>query len=98
MDKADAVARVQDFLNKYAPKEMKSTIYLWGDDSTRVAEVSFSNDKAGCAYMQADLPWGLAVCAQTERCLVAVMDVWTDEGEVEEEFQRLGWLLASKDK
>jgi hypothetical protein len=63
----------------------------------RVAEVSFSNASGGCSYMQVDVPWGIAVCAQTERVLLALVEGW-DEDEIEEEYWRLEQCFAVQEK
>jgi hypothetical protein len=93
-----ATSKVETFLNRFAPQGMKSKVHRWGDSTPLVSEVSFSDNRAGCAYMQSDLPWGLAVCAQVERCVVAVSEGWENEDDGKEEFQRLEWLLTTKDK
>lgn len=111
----DAIHHVERWLNENHA-EAGYTWRIWdyhGRDETRlsdrpwvgvrVAEVSMSDGRSGAAYMQSDLPWGLAVCAQVERCILALIEGWnqgatvvTDSGEpfvigdgTDEEF----WLL-----
>ena len=62
----------------------------------RVSEVSFSKANGGCSFMQVDVPHGLAVCAATERVLLALVEEWEEE-EIEDEFWRLQELLKPKD-
>jgi hypothetical protein len=61
----------------------------------RVAEVDFHTKDAGGSYMQVDAPIGLAICAQVERCILALIEGWNEEEprtggyETDEEFDRL---------
>ncbi len=91
MTYTNAIAQVEKFLTKYADKDTSVRIYKWPDSTVgiRVAEVSFFTDNAGASYMQSDLPYGLAVCAQVERYIIALVEE-TDE---EEELSRLAYLL-----
>ena len=62
----------------------------------RVSEVSFSSWNVdgtghGCSFMACD-PDGLAVCAQVERYIVALINSWRPE-EIAEELDRLNFLL-----
>lgn len=57
----------------------------------RVAEVAFHKPRSGASYMQVDVPWGIAVCAQVERCLLALIEGW--DNETAEEFERLAFLF-----
>jgi len=63
----------------------------------RVAEVSFHDERGGGSYMQVDAPWGIAVCGQVERCILALIEAWNDSAapsfETDEEFERLRDLL-----
>lgn len=51
----------------------------------RVTEVSISNGTSGGSYMQVDLPWGLAYCAQVERCILALVEGWNQGAEYVDE-------------
>jgi hypothetical protein len=69
----------------------------------RVAEVDCHNKSGGGSYMQVDMPWGVAMCGQVERCILALVenwnrDVYTDDageswGETDNEFWRLKHLF-----
>ncbi len=71
----------------------------------RVSEVDFSNSRGGGSYMQTEAPWGIAVCGQVERCILALIEGWNDEtnsytaddgeeyGETDAEFLRLDELF-----
>jgi hypothetical protein len=69
-----------------------------------VAEVDFHNESGGSSYMQVDAPWGIAVCAQVERCILALVEAWnqhlehTGSYETDEEFERLRFLLTDADQ
>jgi hypothetical protein len=100
-----AIAEVEQFLRQYAPPGMAAKVYPYteNEDEHRqrpwcgvlVAEVSFFGDRSGCSFMQVDLPHGLAMCAQVERCLLAVLEDWDADGgtDGQEEFERLAYLL-----
>jgi hypothetical protein len=78
----------------------------------RVAEVDFHNEAGGTSFMQTIQPWGIAVCGQVERCILALVEGWNsdakwvvegDEGywqasETDEEFWRLGHLFEEMSK
>ena len=68
----------------------------------RVAEVSFHvPGRGGGSYMQVDAPWGIAVCGQVERCILALVEGWNSQvdtlgegyAETDDEFWRLGHLF-----
>lgn len=70
----------------------------------RVAEVDFFIPKrGGGTYMQGEVPWGLAVCAQVERCILALVEGWNRDAHIPSEgepwyetddcFWRLGELF-----
>lgn len=48
----------------------------------RVSEVDFSNKRGGGSYMQTEPPWGIAVCGQVERCILALIEGWNRESEI----------------
>jgi hypothetical protein len=66
----------------------------------RVVEVDFHTKNAGASYVQVEAPIGLAVCAQVERCLLALIEGWNAETEqsanheTDEEFDRLRSVFA----
>jgi hypothetical protein len=66
----------------------------------RVAEVDFHHEHGGASFMQVDSPWGIAVCGQVERCILALIEAWnrdvgqTGSYETDEEFERLRYLFA----
>ena len=101
-----ALAYVTKHLQKFALNGAKAHVYDFADGNVRnikrrpfagirVAEVSFATAMAGCSFMSSDLD-GLTVCAQTERCLLGLCEGWSQE-EVDEEFDRLDYLLRLKD-
>ncbi len=72
----------------------------------RVSEVSIASPAGGASYMQVDQPWGIAICAQVERCILALVEGWNRDAEyvpedggympladTDEEFWRLSGLL-----
>lgn len=86
---------VEGHLLRHAPTGLSPKIYTYNDEVNKrplagciVSEVSFISNSGGCSYMQVDLPWGLAVCAQVERCILAIAEGWEKE-EIDEEFARL---------
>jgi hypothetical protein len=79
MHTAEAVAHAELILTRHARITMKrsdvaASLTLWSVESIRVAEVDVHtlDNRAGSAYMQSDLPYGLAACASVERWLVAL--------------------------
>jgi hypothetical protein len=78
----------------------------------RVAEVSFHTKGGGSSFMQVDMPWGVAVCGQVERCILALVEgwnrnaKWVEEGDsgyfdmddTDAEFWRLGHLFEEANK
>lgn len=48
----------------------------------RISEIGVSGPtatgSAGASWMQGELPWGLAFCAQAERCILALIECWND--------------------
>lgn len=49
----------------------------------RVAEVSFHiPGRGGGSYMQVDAPWGIAVCGQVERCILALIENWNEDAQI----------------
>lgn len=108
-DYRQAIVQVEHFLQQFAPKGTTPKIYdYFGGESAereqhpwcgvRVAEVSFVSNRSGCAFMQTDLPHGLAVCAQVERCILAILEGWdmTEGGDGHEEFWRLSTLFKGE--
>lgn len=96
-----ALELVQHILDKWAAEKQpeargKMHVLLWGltDAGPRVAEVGWTSDdrRSGWTFMQGDVPWGLAVCAQVERVLITEMYL-EDSDETENEVGRLLWLL-----
>lgn len=67
----------------------------------RVAEVSTwlpnqTGGGAGASWMQTEAPDGTAVCAQAERCVIALVEDWdaaVQDGEIQEEFWRLAFAM-----
>lgn len=51
----------------------------------RVSEVSVAGPRGGGSYMQIDLPWSLAFCAQVERCILALVEGWNQGAEYVDE-------------
>src|SRR4051812_8823643 len=74
----------------------------------RVSEVGYSNKSGGGSYMQVDMPWGIAVCGQVERCILALVEGWNKDshvdsqgeeyGETDDEFWRLSHLFEEASK
>lgn len=71
-------------------------IVRWSDGpwGVRIAEVGYSINEgdgkaSGFTFMQSDLPYGLAVCAQVERLLVTMLAENADDDEVARETDRL---------
>ena len=103
----DAVLAVEGHLLKYAPAGLSPKVYTYNELDKRrkshkrpwagvlVAEVSFFNEQCGCSYMQVDFPYGMAVCAQTERAILAFIEEWPKD-ELDEELSRLSFCLTSK--
>jgi len=66
----------------------------------RVAEVDFHTEDAGASYMQVEVPIALAICAQAERCILALVEGWNKEArrtgsyDTDEEFERLRSVFA----
>jgi hypothetical protein len=83
----EATAKVRDHLTLRLSDEERArgiltSIYLWPprpQAGVRVAEVAFSNERGGAAFMQSDIPYGMAVCAATERAILAHLEGWDDE-------------------
>jgi hypothetical protein len=102
----EAVAKVEEFLQQFCKGDLKAKVYDYlgrGDTlkerpfvGVRVAEVSFFNDRGGCSFMQSDVPEGLAMCAQVERCILATIEDWDADGngDGEEECERLRYLMT----
>jgi hypothetical protein len=98
----EAVTAVEGYLLRHAPKGMTPKIYTYRELDARqrpfagciVAEVAFDNDRGGCSFMQVDVPWGIAVCGQTERCILAFVEDWPKD-ELDEELQRLSYCFTS---
>lgn len=72
------------------------SIELWRVDDVipnhcLVSEVNWHDARGGSTYMQSDLPYGLAVCAQVERWMVALM--YGDAHLIAEERATLNALL-----
>jgi hypothetical protein len=74
----------------------------------RVSEVDVNGPTehgyAGSAWMQVEAPWGIAMCGLVERCLLALVEGWSEEPyhygddgepyyEIDEEFWRLADLI-----
>ena|SRR5579864_1736438 len=105
----EAVASVEGYLLRHAPKGMTPTIYTYQELTRQqkaprrpwagvmVSEVSFHSDLAGCSFMQVDVPWGIAVCGQTERCILAFIENWPEE-EKQEELDRLSYCFQEDKK
>jgi hypothetical protein len=86
-----AVAAVEGYLLRYAPEGMTPKIYIYNDAKmlrkwagVMVAEVSFSSALGVASFMRVDVPWGIAVCGQTERAILAFIEEWPDEDKQEE--------------
>lgn len=98
MSRDRAIAHVERILTRWGrftgnPSDAVCSIETWSTHvAPLVAEVDWHNKRGGASYMQVDLPLGLAVCAQVERWLVALMEGWPDI--VIEERRRLAYLLA----
>lgn len=66
----------------------------------RVVEVDFHNEYAGGTYTQVEAPFGIAICGQAERCILALIEGWNAKSEqsgnyeTDEEFERLRGLFA----
>lgn len=90
----EATERIRKVLQEYAPEGFTATILAWDlpEAGLRVAEVDWSDGKAGAAFMQSDLPHGLAVCAQTERAIITAAFM-NDEDETEREIDLLRFLV-----
>jgi hypothetical protein len=104
----DAIKRTEQFLVYLANPGVVATIYDWleGDRNeislkkrpfvgVRVAEVCFSSGRGASTFMQSDMPWGIAVCGQAERCILSLIEDWDEEmpGEINSEFERLAFLI-----
>lgn len=90
-----AIEKVKAYIYQKCIKEPGYVvdIHIWPLNEwigIRVAEVSISNDTSGASWMQSDIPHGLAVCAQTERVLLAYV---TDSDDPDSELLSLGELL-----
>lgn len=105
---AQAKLKVQAVERGYKP-HVEVSILLWGETGfgPRVAEVGFTTKHkpddladggmSGGVYMQCDAPHGIAVCAQAERYLIALMlgpdaEGWPPDN-IEEEWERLTTLI-----
>ena len=74
----------------------------------RVSEVDVSCPTGGGSYMQVDMPWGVAVCGQVERCILALVEGWNQNPyipsagdpwyDTDDEFWRLTNLLEEAEK
>lgn len=97
IDRAAAVTEVEESLREWdreIPPGWTVELVQWNVESVRIAEVSYASpdNKAGASFMQSDLPWGLAVCAQAERCVLARMYDWSAD-EIANEDGTLHWLV-----
>lgn len=97
-----AVQRIVKVLQEQeTPPGFTVSLVTWSlpEAGFRVAEVDWVRDdrKAGASFMQSDLPYGLAVCAQAERAIItaAFMD---DEDETQTEIDRLLYLIRDAAK
>lgn len=103
---ASAVASVEGYLLRHAPIGLTPKIYTyrtlakhatkWTPAGCMVAEVSFTNERGGVSFMQVDVPWGIAVCGQAERCILAFTEKWPKE-ELNEELERLSYCFTSSE-
>lgn len=97
-----ALSRVTQYIQQHpaTPPGFTVSITTWDlpDAGLRVAEVDWvsADRRAGATFMQRDLPFGLAVCAQVERCVITVALLGDDEDEVESEFASLNFLLSDQ--
>lgn len=82
---------------KVASRERKKRPWV----GVRVSEVSIVTRPAeggglwGSSYMQSDFPFGMAFCAEVEKCIIALIEDWNDgaQQETDEEFERLKWII-----
>ena len=105
MKLAKAIAAVEGYMLRHAPSGTTPKIYAYNETEGKtkhrkwagvmVAEVDFVDSSGGCSFMQVAVPWGIAVCGQVERCLLAIMENWSEE-ERSEEFERLSWCLKGE--
>lgn len=101
---SEAIKHVESFIltATNSKSDTKCSVYTYQNDERKrewagvlVDEVSVYNERGGYSWMQSDLPHGLAVCAQVERCLLALIEDWgfgVDEDGAEE-FDKLKSLL-----
>ncbi len=93
--------KIYDYLNRN-PRGLAERPWV----GVRVSEVAVSNNTSGGCYMQVDAPWGIAICGQIERCVLALIENWNqdaeyvdkdggyvDGAETDEEFWRLAHLV-----
>lgn len=104
----EAIQHVQDMLKEAFDalghdSDGEVTIVRWldGDWGLRIAEVGWSHMNGdgtghGFAFMQSDLPHGLAVCAQTERLLITMIAPEADMDEQKREAERLLSLVMEE--
>lgn len=94
-DRAQGYAwKIHDYLDRN-PQGLAKRPWV----GVRVAEVSVSCPTGGGSYMQVDAPWGIAICAQVERCILALIEGWNRDAEhgymdeTDEEFWRLSSII-----
>jgi len=93
---SEAVALVEEEIKEFLvahaghARDGEVTIVTWSEGfwGLRVAEVSWWQQMdiggGGWSYMQTSLPEGLAVCAQVERLIIAIVALVVQAGEQEE--------------
>jgi hypothetical protein len=98
MKREKAEREVIKFLAKESEKHKQGHLtprveYWPNENDVRVAEVSFASNSAGFAFMQSDVPHGIAVCALVERL---VLDLIDEESllDADDELDGDKWRLA----
>lgn len=104
-----AKRRVEKFILEHLSNRTNEQVKIYTWDSKRntkligirVAEVSVVQVRSkgglsGYSWMQVDLPYGLAVCAQAERLMLAYLEKWPDDELAEEEW-RMAFAMKGGD-